>query len=130
MANTEKISNSVKVSVSSVYDWKNSNPSEGHYVFRYDITIENLRSHGIKILRRYWKVYDPSQGYSGVSGDGVLGVNPELHPGEIFNYFSNVGISSGVGYMKGRYIAMDLTTKKEFEIEIPKFDLLADGICN
>ena len=120
----------IKVSVIPEYDIKNSFPSENRFVFRYNIFIENLGESPVKLLRRKWLIYDVGFGFTEVSGDGVIGLTPEIHPGETFKYFSNVALRSGVGSMSGIYFCKNLTTNENIEIEIPKFNLVAEVFSN
>ena len=125
-----KITDSVKVTVMTEYDIKNSFPSENRFVFRYRITIENQKEDPIQILKRKWLIYDVGFGFTEVSGEGVIGLTPEILPGESFSYFSNVILRSGVGNMRGNYFLRNLLTDDSFEIDIPKFNLLAEVLSN
>lgn len=120
----------IKVSVVPEYDVINSFPSENRFIFRYHITIENLSDFPIKLLRRKWLIYDVGFGFTEVMGDGVIGLTPEIHPGESFKYFSNVNLRSGVGNMSGTYFCSHLLTNDNLEIEIPKFNLVAQVLSN
>ena len=120
----------IKVSVIPEYNVKNSFPSENRFVFRYQITIENLSEFPIKLLRRKWLIYDVGYGFTEVTGDGVIGLTPEIHPGETFRYFSNVILKSGIGNMSGTYFCTQLLTNDAMEIEIPKFNLVAEVLSN
>ena len=125
-----KITNSVNVSVRVEYDIKNSYPAENRFVFRYNISIENLRDTSIVLRKRRWYIYDVGHGYAEVTGDGVIGLMPEIKPGERFTYFSNVILKSGVGNMFGYYTLNDMSSGDKFEVEIPKFSLLSEVLCN
>ena len=125
-----KITSDIRVSVVPEYDYKNSFPSENRFVFKYQISIENLGKTPIKILKRKWLIYDLGFGFTEIVGDGVIGLTPELQFGEKFNYFSNVQVRSGVGYMSGKYLVQDLLTDATFEIEIPKFSLMSEVLSN
>ena len=120
----------IKVSVLPEYDVKNSFPSENRFTFRYHIIIENLSEFPIKLLKRKWLIYDVGFGFTEVMGDGVIGLTPEIHPGETFKYFSNVILRSGVGNMSGSYFCTHVLTNDELEIEIPKFNLVAQVLSN
>ena len=120
----------IKVSVLTEYDFKNSFPSDNRFVFRYHISIENLSEFPIKVLKRKWLIYDVGFGFTEVMGDGVIGLTPEIHPSENFTYFSNVMLRSGVGNMSGSYFCSHLLTNDELEIEIPKFNLVAEVLSN
>lgn len=120
----------IKVTVSPEYDVKNSFPSENRFVFRYNITIENLSENPVVLLKRKWLIYDVGFGFTEVAGEGVIGLTPEINPGEQFKYFSNVVLRSGVGSMSGTYYCTNLLTKESLEIEIPKFNLMAEVLSN
>jgi ApaG protein len=120
----------IKVSVLPEYDVKTSFPSENRFVFRYHISIENLSEFPIKLRRRKWLIYDVGFGFTEVMGDGVIGLTPEIQPGENFTYFSNVILRSGVGNMSGSYFCTHLLTNDELEIEVPKFNLVAEVLSN
>ncbi len=124
------ISFDIKVSVYPEYDIKNSFPSENRFVFRYNITIENLGKDPIQLLRRKWMIYDVGFGFTEVEGDGVIGLTPEILPGEDFTYFSNVMLKSGIGSMTGIYYCLNLENNEELQIDVPKFNLVADLLGN
>ena len=120
----------IKVSVLTEYDFKNSFPSDNRFVFCYHISIENLSEFPIKVLKRKWLIYDVGFGFTEVIGDGVIGLTPEIHPGENFTYFSNVMLRSGVGNMQGIYYCVNLANKEQLEIEVPKFNLVSQVLSN
>lgn len=125
-----KVTHDVKVTVVPEYDSKNSYPSENRFVFKYYISIENLSNEPFKLLKRKWLIFDVGFGFTEVSGDGVIGLTPEILAGDAFTYFSNVMIRSGVGNMSGKYLLQNSVTKENFEIDIPKFNLLAEVLSN
>ena len=125
-----KITSEIKVTVLPEYDAKNSFPSDNRFVFRYNVTIENLSTHPVQILKRQWLIYDVGFGFTEVNGDGVIGLTPEIAVGEEFKYFSNVMIRSGVGNMTGKYFCINTETGEPIEIEIPKFNLMAQVLSN
>ncbi|WP_228377119.1 Co2+/Mg2+ efflux protein ApaG [Chryseobacterium sp. FH2] len=120
----------IKVSVIPEYDSKNSYPSENRYVFKYNITIENEGSFPIKVLKRKWLIFDVGFGYTEIIGDGVIGLTPEIPISDNFAYFSNVMLRSGVGSMSGKYLVKNMETQENFEIDIPKFNLLSEVLSN
>ncbi|CAD7814133.1 Protein ApaG [Chryseobacterium aquaeductus] len=125
-----KITSNIKVSVTPEYDSKNSFPSENRFVFKYNIVIENLGEFPIKILKRKWLIFDVGFGFTEVVGDGVIGLTPDVQPHDEFAYFSNVMLRSGVGNMSGMYLVRNEETKENFEIDIPKFNLLSAVLVN
>jgi len=120
----------IKVSVIPEYDSKNSYPSENRYVFKYNITIENDGDFPIKVLKRKWLIFDVGFGFTEILGDGVIGLTPEIPVNENFTYFSNVMLRSGVGHMSGKYLVRNTETDENFEIDIPKFNLLSELLSN
>ncbi|UOE40118.1 Co2+/Mg2+ efflux protein ApaG [Chryseobacterium suipulveris] len=120
----------IRVSVIPEYDFKNSFPAENRFVFRYNVTIENLGDTPIRLLRRKWLIYDVGFGFTEVTGEGVIGMTPEIRPRDKFRYFSNVMLRSGVGSMSGTYYCKNLLTNEDLEIEIPKFNLVAEVLSN
>jgi len=125
-----KITSNIKVSVDPEYDSKNSYPSENRYVFKYNIVIENDGDFPIKVLKRKWLIFDVGFGFTEVVGDGVIGLTPDVEIGDNFAYFSNVMLRSGVGNMSGKYLVENSNTKEQFEIDIPKFNLLSQVLSN
>lgn len=124
------VSKDIRISVIPEYDIKNSFPAENRFVFRYTITIENLGTEAVKLLKRRWLIYDLGFGFTEVKGDGVIGLTPVIEPGETFRYFSNVMLHSGVGNMRGSYILDNLLTNEIIEAEIPKFSLVSAVLSN
>lgn len=120
----------IKVSVVPQYDTKNSFPAENRFVFRYNITIENLGRDAVQLLRRKWLIFDLGFGFTEVAGEGVIGLTPIIEPGDNFTYFSNVLLRSGVGNMSGLFFCKNLLTKEMLDIEVPKFNLVAEVLSN
>ena len=120
----------IKVSVIPQYDIKNSFPAENRFVFRYNISIENLGRDAIKLLSRKWLIFDLGFGFTEVAGEGVIGLTPIIEPGDDFTYFSNVLLRSGVGNMSGLFFCKNLLTKEMLDIEVPKFNLVAEVLSN
>jgi len=125
-----KITSNIKVSVTPEYDSKNSYPSENRFVFKYNIVIENEGDFPIKILKRKWLIFDVGFGFTEVVGEGVIGLTPDIQPNDQFAYFSNVMLRSGVGNMSGMYLVRNEETHENFEIDIPKFNLLSAILVN
>ena len=124
-----KITSEIKVSVIAEYDNFNSYPSENRFVFKYHIEIQNLGTGIVKLLTRKWIIYDLGFGFTEVEGAGVIGLTPVLTSGETFTYFSNVILKSGVGNMTGSY-QFENFSKETFGVEIPKFNLVSEVLCN
>ena len=118
------ITKGIKISVVSSFKSEYSNLLQNVYYFEYKIQIENQSEHTVKLVRRDWFIYDSLDVPRYVSGEGVVGQQPILSPGEIYQYSSGSDLSSEIGYMEGHYTFIDLETKLEFPVFIPRFDLI------
>lgn len=114
----------ILVSVETHYLEDRSDPSEDQFVFAYTITITNRGTKGAQLLRRHWIVSDSNERVQDVRGDGVVGEQPHLNPGESYRYTSGTVLETPVGTMEGSYqmVADDGTP---FDAEIPLFVLSA-----
>jgi ApaG protein len=115
----------VKVIVESFYQPEYSNPFAGEYMFAYRITIENHNPYAIRLLKRHWQIFDSIGGYKAVDGDGVIGVQPIIQPGEYYQYTSGSNLQSEVGQMEGYYVFENLNNLQQFRASIPRFGLIA-----
>ncbi len=97
---------SIKVRVQSTYVEEQSSPENEQYVFAYTITIENIGTIPAKLLTRHWIITDANGKIREVRGDGVVGEQPYLRPGEAFRYTSAAMIETPVGSMHGSYQMM------------------------
>lgn len=115
----------IKVTVETTYQADFSNPQQHHYVFTYKVNIENQSSTTIKLIKRYWEVYDAGDIPKVIQGEGVVGRKPIIEPGEKHEYVSGCNLKSGLGKMKGLYLMEVLKTGKLIEVKIPEFQLIA-----
>ncbi|SJN21807.1 ApaG protein [Sphingobacterium sp. JB170] len=94
-------------------------------MFSYQITIENMSEFTIQLVNRHWDIYDTSGELRTIDGEGVVGLQPVLAPGEEHQYVSGCNLSSEIGYMKGSYEMVKQVDGSIFEVEIPRFELIA-----
>lgn len=120
-----KITEGVTISVETYYQPDYSNPVAGEYMFAYRITIENNNVFAVKLLHRYWYIFDSNGSNKEVDGEGVVGVQPVIQPGDQYQYVSGCSLKTEMGKMKGSYIMENLHNKKEFEVHIPAFEMIA-----
>ncbi len=97
-----------------------SNKDKGPYVFAYTIEIENKGQHCAQLLRRHWLITDAHHITQEVRGDGVVGEQPILNPGECFEYTSACPLPTPVGTMRGTYTFVG-DNGEEFDVPIPQF---------
>jgi len=120
-----QITEGVKVSVETVYQSEYSNPENDHFMFAYHITIENLGQHSIQLLRRHWVIYDSNGSKREIEGEGVVGLQPIIAPGEQHDYVSGCNLQSEMGYMEGSYQMLREIDGSIFNAHIPRFSLVA-----
>jgi len=99
-----------------------SSPDSDRYVFAYTITIRNGGEAAAKLLSRHWVITDANGKVQEVQGDGVVGEQPHLSPGEYFRYTSAALIETPVGVMRGEYRMLS-DEGEYFEAKIPPFTL-------
>lgn len=114
--------NKIDVEVLPAYIAEQSDPEQKHYVFSYTVTIRNNGSTPAKLLTRHWVITDGDGHVQEVKGDGVIGEQPYLQPGEGFKYTSGTFINTPFGTMHGSY-QMISDSGEKFEAEIPAFHL-------
>jgi ApaG protein len=112
----------IRVVAQSFYIEAQSAPEQNRYVFAYMITIQNEGSIPAKLLTRHWIITDSNGKVEEVRGDGVVGEQPYLRPGEGFQYTSGTVIETPVGSMRGSY-QMLADDGVAFDAAIPAFTL-------
>ena len=118
------ITEGIKVCVETEYQPEYSSPSQYHYVFTYRITIENNSEYTIKLLKRHWYISDANSKQREVDGDGVVGQQPTIEPGDSHQYVSGCNLKSGMGKMKGSYLMERVLDGKSFNVSIPEFNMI------
>jgi ApaG protein len=112
----------ISVDVETTYVEAQSEPDEGRYVFAYTVTIRNEGALPAKLLNRHWIITDSNGKVQEVRGEGVVGEQPHLKPGEGFRYTSGTMLETPVGTMEGSYEMLgDDGTR--FEAPIAPFSL-------
>lgn len=124
------ITQGIQVSVETTYQPDFSNPQQHHYVFTYKVRIENKSIHTVQLLRRRWEIFDATETRKIVEGDGVVGQQPILEPGESHTYVSGCNLKSGIGKMKGTFTLEKLINGRFLEVVIPEFQLISSLFQN
>ena len=112
----------VSVLVEPFYLEDHSDPTEDSYLWAYKVKIKNNSRSTVKLIRRYWKIFDSNGNHREVRGEGVVGEQPVLEPGEEFEYTSGTPLKTTSGLMHGSYEMQDYNGEK-FEVKIPPFSL-------
>jgi ApaG protein len=116
----------IDVDAETNYVEEQSSPEESRYVFAYTITIRNTGSVPAKLLSRHWYITNADGEVQEVVGEGVVGEQPHLQPGEGFRYTSAAMIATPVGTMHGSY-QMLADDGVRFDAEIQAFRLSVPG---
>lgn len=119
-----EVTNGVKVSVSVAYQPQYSSPSQHHYVFTYQVVIENNSNRTLQLLRRKWLINDAAFPLRIIEGDGVVGRQPILEPGQQHTYMSGCNLRSGIGKMHGHYTMHRLMDGQDIQVQIPEFNMV------
>ncbi|CUU22928.1 Co2+/Mg2+ efflux protein ApaG [Duffyella gerundensis] len=112
----------VCVQVQSVYIATHSSPEDERYVFAYTITVRNLGRNTVQLIGRYWLITNGNGEASEVEGEGVVGEQPYIEPGDEFQYTSGAVLETPLGTMQGHYVMVD-NEGESFQVEIPVFRL-------
>jgi ApaG protein len=118
-----KISEGITISVETYYQPEYSNPVNSEFMFAYRITIENNNAFPVKLLSRHWFIYDSNGSRREVEGEGVVGVQPQINPGESYQYVSGCNLRSEIGKMHGTYEMENVNNNKHFNVIIPSFEM-------
>ena len=110
------------IDVETTYVQDQSSPEDNRYVFAYTITITNQGSVPAQLMSRHWVITDANNKVQEVRGEGVVGEQPYLTPGETFRYTSAAMLETPVGCMEGEY-QMVAEDGVEFDALIPVFNL-------
>jgi len=119
-----EITNGVKVSVITAFQPEYSSPSQSHFVFNYKIHIENHSEYTIQLLRRHWFIFDSNGSERQVEGEGVVGQQPIIAPGESYEYISGCNLNTEMGKMVGSYKMQRQVDESTFEVNIPAFHMI------
>jgi ApaG protein len=126
----KEITQGIHVSVETEYQSAYSSPSQYHYVFTYRITIENKSEYTVQLLRRHWHIFDAGFNKREVEGEGVVGQQPVLEPGQSHQYVSGCNLKSGIGKMLGTYLMERIVDGTKVSVTIPAFIMMAPTRLN
>lgn len=120
----------IDIQVVSTYLRAHSRPEQQQYAFAYTITISNKAQETVQLLSRHWIITDAEGAVQEVRGEGVVGEQPVIAPGESFRYTSGATLATPVGCMEGSYTmtpcandGQPLPDRNRFDVPIPAFSL-------
>lgn len=117
-----KTTRHIKITATPQFMAEHSEPGEDHYVWAYTIQLENDGDETVQLLNRHWKITDAQGLTQEVRGQGVIGEQPVLNPGEAFRYTSGTALATASGVMLGEYEMVNKDGER-FEVEVPAFSL-------
>ena len=124
-----KPEDSIRVSVDTEYLSEQSTPEDDRYVFAYHIRISNQGEQAATLRSRHWFIADGNAEVQEIKGDGVVGEQPTIEPGETYRYSSGSVLSTQVGSMRGYYV-MEADDGTLFHASIPVFTLAYPNALN
>ena len=119
----------INITVNPYFLDDQSEPEDQHFVWAYQVTIDNKSKEKVQLKNRYWKIIDSNGSEQEVRGEGVVGEQPILNPGEKFEYTSGTPLSTPSGFMGG-YYEMETNEGKRFDAIIPQFSLDSPFVKN
>lgn len=119
-----KITDGVKISVETIYQPEYSNPANEHFMFAYRVNIENMTENSVQLLNRHWHIFDSNGTKREVEGEGVVGLQPIIEPGDNHEYVSGCNLKTDMGSMKGSYEMKRIVDDRKFRVKIPEFYLI------
>jgi ApaG protein len=125
----EKKQCDIRIQVATSYVDDESEPDSDRYVFAYTITISNSGKIPAQLISRHWVITDANGKVQEVNGDGVVGEQPKLNPGEEFRYSSGAVLETPVGAMQGLY-RMQADGGDSFDALIAPFTLAVPGLLH
>jgi ApaG protein len=117
------VTRGIRITVRSFYLEDQSKPEENKFVWAYRIRIANEGVEVVQLLRRSWNVVNARGGTQRIVGDGVVGKQPTIQPGESFEYTSGTPLDTPSGFMQGLYHMVVPASGESFDVEIPAFSL-------
>ena len=117
-----KTTHSIEVTVRPDFLEDQSEPMENRYVWAYHVRIKNKGSNTVQVLGRHWNITDSFGRTQEVRGQGVIGEQPVIKPGEAFEYTSGTPLQTPSGIMVGTYF-IEVEGGAEIEVPIPAFSL-------
>lgn len=127
---TTALTSGISITVDCSYEDRFSNPDNALFMFSYRIEIKNKNGFPIQLLRRHWHIIDSSTHSRDIEGEGVIGEQPIILPGESFSYRSSCDFTTDTGKMCGHYLMENLETNVQFKVEIPEFMLMVPHKLN
>ncbi|SDS07831.1 Co2+/Mg2+ efflux protein ApaG [Gramella sp. MAR_2010_147] len=126
----QQVTKGIKISVETHFEGMFYKEYRIQFAFGYKIIIENQSNDAVQLESRFWEIKDALNETQTVCGEGVIGKQPVLQPGEIHSYQSGCVLTGPFGAMKGHYNMLNFSNSKTFIVNIPSFKLCAPYALN
>lgn len=126
----QQVTKGIKISVETNFEGTFYKNYKVHFAFGYKVTIENQSKSPVQLNSRHWKILDALNNVEVVDGEGVIGKQPIIKPGESHTYNSGSLLTSPFGAMQGHYNMVNFSDGKKFKVVIPTFKLSAPFALN
>ena len=126
----KSVSKDILVSAVPSFVESHSKPTNQEFLFSYHIKIENSGNSTIQLLSRHWFIFDSNGEYAEVKGEGVIGLQPVIHPGQLHEYDSFCNLKTDMGMMWGSYLMKRMDDNSVFKVNIPEFHLIVPSRLN
>lgn len=117
----EQETSGVRIRVEPQFLPEESEPDEGRFVWAYTIEIENRSHETVQLVSRFWRITDANGVTQEVTGEGVVGQQPVIPPGECFSYTSAAPLAAPSGMMHGAYSMVRIDDGEAFDVQVPLF---------
>lgn len=124
------VTNGIRILVESMFVPEQTSMQRNHVVFAYRIHMVNETNDTVQLLLRHWEISDSNGETRAVDGEGVIGKQPVLQPGQGHTYISGCVLNSLMGKMEGYYTFRRLSDGSAFQVRIPEFTLMAPFLMN
>ena len=125
-----EVTKGIKISVDTQFQPDHSNAKNSLYLFSYRVQIENGSDKAVKLMSRKWFIYDANGFVRKVEGDGVIGEQPVIGPGETHQYSSACDLNTDMGKMWGTYLMQSVNNGDQFRVNIPEFKMVVPHRLN
>mgnify|MGYP002078690449 CR=1 FL=1 len=127
---SSKVTEGIRVNVRTAYVKDESSPKHHYYVFAYQIEIVNESAYSVQLLTREWHILDGYGNKRVVNGEGVVGKQPHIAPGETHRYVSGSHFHTPIGRMSGFYTMVREVDKAKIQVQIPPFTMTVPFLYN
>lgn len=127
---TKPIARNIQIRVKTAFSELQSNVDMQEFFFSYRISIKNESDSVIQLMSRKWFITDSNGDNRFVEGEGVVGEQPVIQPGSVYEYYSGCLLKTGFGKMSGSYAFLTHPDGMSFEVPIPEFNLVLPWVLN